>query len=80
MEQQHQEYLEKTKSLNDPVKHPKHYTWHPSGVECMTIVRGFNFCIGGAIKYLWRCEHKGNKVQDLRKAIQLIKEEIAKEE
>lgn len=63
---------------DDPVKHPDHYTWIP-GIECMDVVRWFNFPIGAAIKYLWRCEHKGTKIQDLKKAIQCIEFEIEKE-
>lgn len=34
----------------DNVNHPKHYTSHPSGVECIEIVQHHDFCIGNAIK------------------------------
>lgn len=63
---------------NDPVNHPKHYTSHPSGVECITITRHHNFAIGNAIKYLWRAGLKdGNSdIQDLKKAIWYIQDEI----
>ncbi len=40
--------------MEDMVNHPKHYTSHPSGVECIEITRHMNFNIGNAIKYLWR--------------------------
>lgn len=61
---------------HDPVNHPKHYTSHPSGVECIQIVRHFGFNIGNAVKYLWRCGLKGDEVEDLRKAIWYIEDEI----
>ena len=51
------------------VHHPKHYNAHPSGVECITIVEGFNFNVGNAIKYLWRAGLKSeNAIEDLEKA------------
>lgn len=63
--------------VNDPVNHPKHYTSDPSGVECIQITRHRNFNIGNAIKYLWRAGLKEDaKVQDLRKAIWYIEDEI----
>lgn len=61
---------------DDNVKHPKHYTQHPSGVECINISRHFNFCMGNAIKYIWRADLKGNDIEDLRKAIQYLEYEI----
>ena len=36
------------------MNHPRHYTSHPSGVECIDITRHYCFSIGNAIKYLWR--------------------------
>jgi hypothetical protein len=63
---------------HDPVNHPSHYTSHPSGIECIQIVRHMGFNIGNAIKYLWRAGLKGNPVQDLEKAIFYIEDEIAR--
>ena len=68
----------------DNVNHPKHYTSHPSGVECIEITRHHNFDIGNAIKYLWRAglkseegmEDADKQVEDLNKAIWYIKDEI----
>jgi hypothetical protein len=34
------------------------------------------FCLGNAMKYLWRAGLKGNAVEDLRKAIWCIEREI----
>ena len=62
----------------DSVNHPKHYTSDSSGVECIQVTRWRNFNIGNAIKYLWRAGLKeGNtQVQDLKKAIWYIQDEI----
>lgn len=62
----------------DMVNHPPHYTSHPSGVECIEITEYMSFCIGNAVKYLWRADEKGNAIQDLEKARWYIDREIAK--
>ncbi len=38
--------------MTDPVNHPKHYTAHPSGVECITITEHMGFNLGNAMKYI----------------------------
>ena len=60
----------------DVVNHPSHYTSHPSGVEVIRITEHMNFCLGNAVKYILRAEHKGNPKQDLEKAIWYLKREI----
>nr|DAL41695.1 MAG TPA_asm: nucelotide kinase [Caudoviricetes sp.] len=68
----------------DNVNHPKHYISHPSGVECIEIVQHHDFCIGNAIKYLWRAGlktevgmvDKDKHIEDLEKAIWYINREI----
>ena len=62
--------------MTDPVNHPAHYNNHPSGVECITITQHFNFCLGNAIKYIWRADLKGNAIEDLEKAKWYIEQEI----
>lgn len=57
------------------VNHPKHYNAHPSGVECITIAEHMIFCLGNAMKYLWRADHK-NGLEDLKKAAWYINREI----
>jgi hypothetical protein len=61
---------------SDPVNHPSHYTAHPSGVECIQITEHYGFCVGNAIKYLWRAGLKGSAIDDLKKAIWYINREI----
>ena len=77
----------RAKVSNDAmVEHPKHYTSHPSGVECIEITRWHDFNIGNAIKYLWRCglkedagmDMKAKTIQDLEKAMFYIRDEIEK--
>lgn len=65
---------------HDAVNHPAHYTSHPSGVECIQITQHMGFCLGNALKYIWRADLKGNAVEDLRKAIFYLETEIAKRE
>lgn len=62
---------------HDPVNHPKHYTQHPSGIECIQITRHMGFNLGNAIKYLWRADLK-NGNEDLEKAVWYINDEIKK--
>jgi len=71
-------YNKTEKPMNDNVNHPKHYTEHPSGIECIEITEHMNFCVGNAIKYLWRAGLKGEQVEDLRKARWYIDREIAR--
>ena len=62
--------------LHDDVNHPKHYTEHPSGVECITITEHMGFNLGNAIKYIWRADLKSDIIEDLRKARWYIEREI----
>ena len=57
------------------IDHPPHYTGHPSGVECIEITERLPFCLGNAIKYLWRCDAKGAPVEDLKKALWYLRRE-----
>ena len=63
---------------HDPVNHPKHYTSHPSGVECIQITRHMGFNLGNAMKYIWRANLKYNAIEDLEKAVFYLKDEIEK--
>ena len=62
--------------MTDPVNHPVHYTQHPSGVECIQITEHMNFCVGNAMKYLWRAGLKFDDIEDLKKAAWYINREI----
>lgn len=59
---------------------PNHYRNHPSGVECIQVTEHFNFCLGNAIKYIWRAGQKGDTLEDLKKAQWYITREIQRME
>jgi len=60
------------------VNHPKHY--QGNGIEVIDIIEAFdlNFSLGNAIKYILRADKKGNKKQDLEKAIWYLNNELNK--
>lgn len=62
----------------DPVNHPPHYTAHPSGVECIQITEHMGFCLGNAVKYIWRADLKHDAIEDLKKARWYIDREISR--
>ena len=64
--------------MHDPVNHPKHYTEHPSGVECIQVTEHMSFCLGNAVKYIWRADLKNDAVEDLCKAVWYIEREIVR--
>jgi hypothetical protein len=66
--------------MSDPVNHPKHYNAHPSGVEAIDIAEHMSFCLGNAIKYIWRADFKNDAIEDLRKAVWYIEREIQRRE
>jgi len=66
--------------MADPVNYPPHYTAPPSGVECIQITEHMGFCLGNAVKYIWRADLKDNAVEDLKKARFYINREIARRE
>ena len=61
---------------NDNVNHPMHY--QGKGLESIEVIEAFelNFCLGNAIKYILRAGKKGDKGEDLKKAIWYINREI----
>jgi hypothetical protein len=62
----------------DMVNHPKHY--NVKGFEVIDIIDAFglNFNMGNALKYLLRADRKGNKEQDINKALWYLQREINK--
>lgn len=85
-------YAEKLPMTHDEqkaeqVNHPIHYSWLKDlcGVEPIDICRHFDFAIGNALKYLMRKgkadgdkTEKEKRVEDLRKAVFYIQDEIKK--
>lgn len=68
--------------MGDAVNHPDHYNAHPSGIECIEVVRHMNFNIGNVIKYLWRAGLKEEEatIEDLKKAAWYLQDEIKRRE
>ena len=64
------------------VNHPSHYNSHPSGIECISVIRHYVYDIGCAVKYLGRAGLKKEQGQadrqkeaeDLRKALWYIED------
>lgn len=55
------------------VNSPNHY--NQSSIECIDAMEAafgkeavINFCTLNAFKYIWRCDAKFNKIEDLKKA------------
>ena len=61
----------------DMVNHPPHYK-DASGIECIEVSENWSFCLGNALKYLWRNGKKDGEpsVKDLEKAKWYIQREI----
>lgn len=61
----------------DAVNHPAHYK--VGGIETIDFIEAkkLNYNIGNVVKYLTRAEHKGNKLEDLRKAQWYLTREIS---
>ena len=60
----------------EKVNHPNHYT--QGKYEPIEVIADWklNFNLGNVIKYIARCEYKGNKLQDLKKAQMYLNHEI----
>lgn len=61
---------------SDPVNHPAHYK--VGGIETIDFIEAkrLNYNMGNAVKYITRADHKGNRKQDLEKAIWYLKREL----
>ncbi|TXH41266.1 MAG: DUF3310 domain-containing protein [Desulfurellales bacterium] len=66
-------------SCQNSVDHPSHYQ-SKSGIEVIDVIEAFGlgFRLGNAVKYILRSGKKGDKVEDLHKALWHIQREIEK--
>ena len=62
------------------VNHPDHY--QGKKMEVIDVIEDYDlgFSLGNAIKYILRADAKGNRKQDLKKAIWYIQREIDRED
>ena len=60
------------------VNHPDHYQGNK--MEVIDIIEDYDlgFSLGNAVKYILRADKKGNKKQDLEKAIWYLQRELSK--
>lgn len=60
------------------VNHPTHY--NKGNIEVIDYIedKNLNFNLGNAIKYISRCEEKGNKEEDIKKAIWYLNRELGR--
>jgi DNA-binding CsgD family transcriptional regulator len=63
--------------LFDAVNHPAHYK--VGGIETIDFIEAkkLNYNIGNVVKYITRADHKGNRKQDLEKALWYLNREIS---
>ena len=68
--------IEMFEPATDPVNHPAHYK--VGGIETIDFIEAkkLNYNIGNVVKYLTRADHKGNRKQDLEKAMWYLNREI----
>jgi hypothetical protein len=59
---------------------PDHYKNHPSGIEAIQITEHMGFCLGNAMKYIWRADlkHSDGGIEDLTKAKWYLDRELEK--
>lgn len=62
------------------VNHPNHYNC--GKIEVIDAIEDWNlgFCLGNAVKYIARANHKGKKKEDLQKAKWYIERELNKDD
>lgn len=72
-------YQEASLSLFSPVQSPAHYDL-PGGIQVIDLIRNESFLRGNLLKYVFRAPHKGNELEDLKKAAEYLKWEIERVE
>ncbi len=62
----------------EKIDHPPHY--NAGGIEVIDAIESWSlgFHLGNAVKYIARADHKGSRVDDLKKARWYLDREIAR--
>lgn len=70
-------FMPYTRVMHDAVNHPAHYT--QGKIEVLDFIEDqkLGFHLGNVIKYICRSPYKGNEIQDLKKAQNLLGRKIA---
>lgn len=60
----------------DAVNHPPHYK--VGGIETIDFIeaKSLSYNLGNVVKYITRADHKGNKIEDLKKAQWYLNREV----
>jgi len=68
--------VSRNRGVQDNVNHPPHYK--VGGIEVIDFIESkkFNYNLGNVIKYVSRADHKGNRLEDLKKARWYLDREI----
>lgn len=69
--------IEMFEPASDPVNHPAHYK--VGGIDTIDFIEAkkLNYNLGNVVKYITRADHKGNRKQDLEKALWYLKRELS---
>lgn len=69
--------IEMIEPKGDPVNHPPHYK--AGGIETIDFIEAkkLNYNLGNVVKYLTRADLKGNRKQDLEKALWYLNRELS---
>ena len=65
-------------SVKDNVNHPEHYK--TGGIETIDFIeaKSLGYHLGNVVKYVTRADHKGNRLEDLKKAQWYLNRAISK--
>jgi hypothetical protein len=69
-------FTPKGQEQGDTVNHPPHYK--VGGIEVIDFIeaKGFNYRLGNVVKYISRADHKGDRLENLKKAQWYLNREI----
>jgi hypothetical protein len=62
--------------MSETINHPKHYIH--GGIEVIDVIEefGLDFHVGNALKYIASADHKGDRTENLQKAVWYLKRRI----
>ena len=63
--------------MSDPVNHPDHYK--VGGIETIDFIEAkqLTYNIGNVVKYITRADHKGDRLENLKKAQWYLNRELS---
>lgn len=63
--------------MSEAVDHPAHYGGESNVYETIKVIEAWrlNFNLGNCVKYISRADRKGNRLEDLRKALWYLQRE-----